>query len=75
MTDDEWNVAAVADLAAATPGVQRVSLLPYHGSGAGKRSRLGRADPLASLASPSAERMRALAGIVESAGVAVTVGG
>jgi pyruvate formate lyase activating enzyme len=75
MTDDAENLAAVARLASGTPGVQRVSLLPYHGTAAGKRSRLGRADPLPALAPPSDGSMRALAGIVGAAGVAVTIGG
>ena len=74
VNDDEATIASAATLAATLPSVQRVSLLPYHRTGAGKRSRLGRDDAFA--APPAtAERMRALVGVLAGAGVEATIGG
>ena len=39
LTDGEDNLRAVARLAAEHPSVRRVSLLPYHGTGARKLAR------------------------------------
>jgi len=75
MSDDEANLAAVARLAAATPNVQRVSLLPYHRTGTGKLGRLGRAGAAMPAGAPEAARMRALAAAVTAAGVPATIGG
>ena len=65
----------LASLAAATPNVRRVSLLPYHRTAAGKRARLGREDPLAGTPEPSRERMEALAALVAPPGIETTIGG
>jgi pyruvate formate lyase activating enzyme len=75
MNDDDDNLAAVARLAAATPNVQRVSLLPYHRTGAGKLTRLGRTGSAAAVTGPPAARMRALAAAIAVTGVATTIGG
>ncbi len=75
LTDDEAGLAAIARLAAATPNVRRVSLLPYHRTAAGKRVRLGRRDALARTPEPSRERMEALAALVAAPGIATTIGG
>jgi pyruvate formate lyase activating enzyme len=75
LNDGDEALAAAAQLAARTPTVQRVSLLPYHRTADGKRSRLGREGTLAGVEQPSAERMRAVAATFESAGVETTIGG
>ncbi|HVN74808.1 MAG TPA: glycyl-radical enzyme activating protein [Thermoanaerobaculaceae bacterium] len=75
VNDDGESLAAVARLAASTPSVERVSLLPYHRTADAKRSRLGRPGALPGVEPPSPERMRALAGVFESAGVGATIGG
>jgi pyruvate formate lyase activating enzyme len=75
LTDDEDGLAAIARLAAATPNVRRVSLLPYHRTAAGKRVRLGREDPLAGVAAPPPERMEALAALFAPLGIPTTIGG
>lgn len=82
--DDESMAAAVA-LAARTPSVRRVSLLPYHRTASGKRARLGRADspsdveaPAASPAavnSPTPERLVTLAALFAATGIETTIGG
>jgi pyruvate formate lyase activating enzyme len=73
-TDGEADISAVAELARELPGVQHVSLLPFHGTGGAKARRLGRPSPLESLARPSAERMEALAGLFRERGLAVSIG-
>ena len=74
-TDGEAGLAAIARLAAATPNVRRLSLLPYHRTAAGKRARLGREDPLAGTAEPPRRRMEELAALLAPSGIATTIGG
>jgi len=73
-TDDEADIDATASLVAGLPGVRRVSLLPYHRTGAAKARRLGREYPLDALAPPSAERLDALAAVFRAHGLAVRIG-
>jgi pyruvate formate lyase activating enzyme len=80
LNDGEDDLRAAARLAATTPGVERVSLLPYHRTGTGKLGRLGRPDalaegPLPSPAPPPAGRLRALARIFEAEGLDTRIGG
>jgi pyruvate formate lyase activating enzyme len=74
-TDDEADVSAIARLVGELPGVERVSLLPFHRTGGAKARRLGRPFPLESLAPPSADRMEALAGLFRERGLDVSIGG
>ena len=75
VNDDDANVRAAAALAAELPGVERVSLLPYHRTGTSKGERLGRADLLDGVVPPPPERMRALAAVLADGGVLVVIGG
>ena len=75
INDAESNLRAVARLAAELPAVRRVSLLPYHRTGAGKLRRLGRVDALAHVVAPDEERMRRLASLFADTGREVTIGG
>jgi pyruvate formate lyase activating enzyme len=75
VNDDEGAMRAAARLAASTPSVRRVSLLPYHRTADGKRLRLGREGTMAEVKSPTDERMRALASCLEWTGIETTVGG
>ena len=75
LNDGEDNLRAVARLAAEHPSVRRVSLLPYHRTGARKATRLGRDDLLAGVSSPTAERMRELAALFAGSGRETTIGG
>ena len=52
LTDDPANVAAVADLAASVPTVERVEVLPFHRMGAVKYAELGVPFPLADTEPP-----------------------
>jgi pyruvate formate lyase activating enzyme len=75
INDDAGNLAAAARLAATTPGVHRVDLLPYHAHGAGKFGRLGKTYRLEALKPPSSERMEAIAQEFRTQGLEVTIGG
>jgi pyruvate formate lyase activating enzyme len=74
-TDDERDLAAIAELANELPGVRHVSLLPYHATGSAKARRLGRDTSLEPLTPPAPERMEALAGLFRDRGLAVSIGG
>lgn len=75
VNDDEEHVAAVARLAAATPGVARLSLLPYHSTGTGKLARLGNHGGSDRFAAPPRERLHALAAMLAASGIDTTIGG
>jgi pyruvate formate lyase activating enzyme len=74
-TDDEASLRAIAAIAARTPGVRRVHLLPYHRTGASKFARLGRSYSLEDVKPPDAARMATLARIFEDRGLATRIGG
>ena len=71
---DEWSTAIVR-LARETPGVERISLLPYHRTGSSKRERLARAEPLADTPPPSSARMQALEALFAATGIETRIGG
>jgi pyruvate formate lyase activating enzyme len=75
VNDDEGTMHAAARLAAATPPVRRVSLLPYHRTADGKRARLGRESAMAGTAPPTEEQMGKLAELLRGTGLEATVGG
>jgi len=75
VNDDEENLAATARLAAATPGVRRVDLLPYHRAGLTKFGRVGMRPELGDVQPPSAERMERLAEPFRRLALATSVGG
>jgi pyruvate formate lyase activating enzyme len=75
LNDDEENLRAVAALAAATPHVERISLLPYHRTGTGKLARLGRSDALAGVAAPGSGAMHEAAALLASTGIETRIGG
>lgn len=55
-------------------GAQRISLLPYHEGGRAKNEQLGRPDQLAGVKAPSDQHIHTLQGIIERAGLKVTIG-
>jgi pyruvate formate lyase activating enzyme len=75
INDDDANLEATARIAAATPGVRRVDLLPYHGTAEAKFERMGASYPLRGLEAPGPERMIQRAGIFKSFGLEVNIGG
>ncbi len=79
LNDGRDNMAATARFVASLPGVQRVSLLPYHRTGEPKRERLSRAGELPGitpgLAAPDPDRLAELAGELAAAGLESSIGG
>ncbi len=72
VNDDDSNLRAVAELAAALPGLAGVDLLPYHKIGVDKYARLDRKYRLQHADAPSRERMDRIASAFAAAGVAVS---
>jgi pyruvate formate lyase activating enzyme len=75
VNDDEGGMRAAARLAAATPSVRRVSLLPYHPTADGKRLRLARESAMGGTVPPTDERMRSLGAVFQEKGIETTIGG
>jgi pyruvate formate lyase activating enzyme len=75
INDDAAGLAESARFVASLRGVGRVDLLPYHGTGAQKFVRTGRAYPLDGLAPPTPEQMEACAAPFRAAGLEVQIGG
>ncbi|MGE5246544.1 MAG: glycyl-radical enzyme activating protein [Betaproteobacteria bacterium] len=74
-TDEEASLDATARLAARTPGVRRVHLLPYHRTGASKFARLHRPYLLEDVQPPRPDHLAALARIFEAHHVETRIGG
>ena len=74
-TDDEASLAETARIAATTPGVRRVHLLPYHRTGAAKFLRLDKTYALEGVAPPSEGELIRLAAIFQSRGIETHIGG
>ena len=75
VNDDPDNLRRTAALAATLPGVQRVSLLPYHVFGEDKRERTGGPGAPFSATPPRPDHMREIAAIFEQAGLLTVIGG
>ncbi|MFH1175782.1 MAG: glycyl-radical enzyme activating protein [Acidobacteriota bacterium] len=75
VNDEAESLGAMAGLAATIRSLRRVSLLPFHRTGAGKLERLGRTDTLPGLDPPPNELMRALAATFAATGIETTIGG
>lgn len=71
LTDDESNVAGVADFAAELGTVERVEVLPFHRLGAHKYAELGLTFPLADTAPPSTALLDRVRGQFADRGLAV----
>jgi len=70
-TDDEANIAAIADFVRDFPNLDYLELLPYHRFAEAKYHRLGRPYPLKGAEAPPRERLDALAALVARRGVSV----
>ena len=71
LTDAVDNVAAVADIVAALPTVERVEVLPFHRLGAAKYAALGLAFPLADTDPPGPELLSRVRAQFSSRGLTV----
>lgn len=75
VNDDTANMRRTAALAASLPGVQRVSLLPYHELGEDKRERVGVPGASFTASPPASARVRDIATIFEEEGLLTVIGG
>jgi pyruvate formate lyase activating enzyme len=75
VNDDDSNVEAAGALAASLPGIERLDLLPYHGSAIGKYERMHRPYPYAGIRSPSPAQMEELAARLAAMGAPAAPGG
>jgi len=75
LTDDDAGLEEIARLASSLRAVQRVSLLPYHATGAGKFRRLHKPFALGDVVPPSDGRMMAIADLFRARGVDARIGG
>ena len=75
VNDEAADLRRTAALAASLPGVQRVSLLPYHELGEDKRERVGVPGAAFAADPPQQDRMRDIATIFEEAGLLTVIGG
>jgi pyruvate formate lyase activating enzyme len=75
ITDGEDNITEIARLAGTLKTIQGVDLLPFHRIGREKYRRLGMTDNTDETAPPSAEGLSAIKRRLESAGLAVSIGG
>ena len=71
LTDDEDNVAGVADIVAALRGVERVEVLPFHRLATGKYAALGLDFPLADTPPPDAGLLARVRGRFADRGLVV----
>lgn len=74
MTDDRANVTAVAALAASI-GIGRIDLLPYHRAGIARYARLGRMYPCNGTGIPTADSIASTATLMRDFGLDVHIGG
>jgi pyruvate formate lyase activating enzyme len=72
-TDDETNLAAIADFLGNFAALDHVDLLPYHRFGEAKYQRLGREYRLKGAAPPSREHLDRLARLVAQRGIRVKI--
>jgi pyruvate formate lyase activating enzyme len=75
VNDDAGNLEAAARIAASAPGVRRVHLLPYHGTGARKYGRAGIPYALPDVEPPGPDLMERAAGPFRRLGLDTRIGG
>lgn len=75
INDDDENVRQTGAFAVASPGLNRVDILPYHHTAVDKYDRLKKAYELPAIRSPSDERMAEIAQILGGFGLQVKIGG
>jgi len=73
--DDAANLEAVGRLVGGLRGTRRIHVLPYHRLASAKYERMGLADPMAEIASPSEADVDRAVTVLRSFGLDVHVGG
>ena len=75
INSDADNIHRTADFVAPLPGVEHVSILPFHNSARGKYRRLGMECMSADMQSPSNEHLNRIAGWLQQSGLQVKIRG
>ncbi|MBW2409036.1 MAG: glycyl-radical enzyme activating protein [Deltaproteobacteria bacterium] len=75
INNDADNINRTADFLAALPGVENITILPFHNSARGKYGRLGMECMSSHMESPSEEHLKTIAGWLEQSGLQVKIGG
>lgn len=75
INSDDRNVAALASFVSGLKGVTSVSILPYHTVAKGKHDRWGMEYRLPEMPPPTEHQLRNAARVIESRGLAVSIGG
>lgn len=75
VNDDDANLDATAAYLRRLPSIHHVDLLPYHATGEAKFARAGKDYVLHGTASPTPERLDALAACFRAEGLTTTIGG
>lgn len=73
--DTDKEIEAIAQFAASLKNVKEMHILPYHKIGSDKYTGLGRKYMMSHINSPSKDKMRELAAIVEKTGLKCQIGG
>jgi pyruvate formate lyase activating enzyme len=73
--DDDANLVAVGRFVGGLRRTRRVHVLPYHRLASAKYDRLGRANPMVDIPSPTGAGIERAVGILEASGLDVHVGG
>lgn len=75
VNDGAENLRRTAEFAASLPGIERVSLLPYHEYGVDRRDRIGGPAAALGVKPPGPDRMQDIAMVFEEAGLLTVIGG
>jgi pyruvate formate lyase activating enzyme len=75
INDDEKNIHQTGSLAAASLGLNRVDILPYHQAAVDKYNRLKKSYDLPEIRPPSDDRLAEIAQVLEGFGLQVKIGG
>jgi pyruvate formate lyase activating enzyme len=75
INDDEKNIRQTGSFAAASLGLDRVDILPYHHTAVDKYSRLKKNYELPEIRPPSDDRLVEIAQVLEGFGLQVRIGG
>jgi pyruvate formate lyase activating enzyme len=75
INDDAENIDQTGDFVDALPGVEHISILPFHNSARGKYGRLALACPPPEIELPTAEQLATIARRLKKSGLQVKIGG
>ena len=75
VNDDDANIEATGAFVASLPGIERLDLLPFHGSALSKYERMHRPYQCAGIRPPSRGQLEDIAELLRQKGVPAAIGG